>query len=310
MTLAASMPRTKFATTARRIALFSAVLILLALVLHRLGRIETPLAIGLVLTGFAGAGLALISGIVAGIVIWRKGSAGAWSAAAGVAISLAIFAWPASVAPIFFRLPPINDITTDPEHPPEFAALARDRPKAANSIAYHTNFAEMQERYYPEVRPLILDRAAEEVFDAVGEAARRLKWRIATEEPPQADGTAGHIEAEDRTLILGFTDDVVVRVENDGGSTRVDIRSLSRYGHHDFGRNASRIKEFYTELRARLDATVPTAAAPRGKAKARGTKVPTRARKGAQDPAQAPRSGAGPAQPDARRALPQKGTRP
>ncbi|MBN9277130.1 MAG: DUF1499 domain-containing protein, partial [Hyphomicrobium sp.] len=108
------MPRTKFATTARRIALFSAVLILLALVLHRLGRIETPLAIGLVLTGFAGAGLALISGIVAGIVIWRKGSAGAWSAAAGVAISLAIFAWPASVAPIFFRLPPINDITTDP----------------------------------------------------------------------------------------------------------------------------------------------------------------------------------------------------
>ncbi|MBN9259529.1 MAG: DUF1499 domain-containing protein, partial [Hyphomicrobium sp.] len=88
------------------------------------------------------------------------------------------------------------------------------------------------------------------------------------------------------------------------------MRSLSRYGHHDFGRNASRIKEFYTELRARLDATVPTAAAPRGKAKARGTKVPTRARKGAQDPAQAPRSGAGPAQPDARRALPQKGTRP
>ncbi len=290
MTLAASMPRTKFATAARRIAVFSAVLILLALVLHRFGRIETPLAIGLVLTGFAGAGLALISGLAAGVVIWRRGLTGAWSAVAGIAVSLAIFAWPASVAPIYLRLPPLNDVTTDTEHPPEFAVLSRERPKAANPITYRGNaFAEMQEQYYPEVRPLVLDRAAEEVFDAVGEAVRRLRWRIVAEEPPQADGSAGHIEAEDRTLILGFTDDVVVRVESDGGATRVDVRSLSRYGGHDFGRNAHRIREFYAELRARLDATVPTAAASRGKAKARGTKVPTREQKGAPGPKQVPR---------------------
>jgi uncharacterized protein (DUF1499 family) len=290
MTLAASMPRTKLATASRRIGLFSAVLILLALVLHRFGRIETPLAIGLVLTGFAGAGLALISGLAAGVVIWRRGLTGAWSAVAGIAVSLAIFAWPASVAPIYLRLPPINDVTTDTEHPPEFAVLSRDRAKSANPVTYPGNaFAEKQEQYYPEVRPLVLDRAAEEVFDAVGEAVRRLRWRIVSEEPPQADGSAGHIEAEDRTLILGFTDDVVVRVESDGGATRVDVRSLSRYGGHDFGRNAHRVREFYTELRARLDATVPTAAAARGKAKARGTKVPTRAQKGAPGPKQAPR---------------------
>ncbi len=290
MTLAASMPRTKLATAARRIALSSAVLILLALVLHRFGRIETPLAIGLVLTGFAGAALALISGLAAGVVIWRRGLAGAWSAVAGIAISLAIFAWPASVAPIFLRLPPINDVTTDTEHPPEFAVLSRERAKAANPVTYRGNaFAEMQEQYYPEVRPLVLDRAPEEVFEAVGEAVRRLRWRIVSEEPPQADGTPGHIEAEDRTLILGFIDDVVVRVESDGGATRVDARSLSRYGRHDFGRNAHRLREFYAELRARLDATVPTAAAPRGKGKARGSKVPTRALKGAPGPKQVPR---------------------
>jgi uncharacterized protein (DUF1499 family) len=290
MTLAASMPRTKLATWARRLALFSAVLILVALVLHRLGRIETPLAIGLVLAGFAGAGLALLSGVAASVVIWRKGVAGAWSAAAGIVVSLAIFAWPASVAPFYLRLPPLNDVTTDIEQPPEFAVLARDRAKAANPVTYPGSVvAELQEQHYPEVRPMVLDRAAEEVFDAVGEAARRLKWRIVAEEPPQEDGTAGYIEAEDRTLILGFIDDVIVRVESDGGTTRVDVRSLSRYGVHDFGRNASRIKEFYTELQARLEAAVPAAAAPRGKVKARGTKVPPRAQKGAPGRGQAPR---------------------
>lgn len=290
MTLAATLPRTKFATWARRLALFSAVLILVALVLHRFGRIETPLAIGLVLTGFAGAGLALLSGLAAGVVIWRKGVPGAWSAVAGVAVSLALFAWPASIVPFYLRTAPLADVTTDFEHPPEFAALARDRPKAANPVAYQGGaIAELQELHYPEIKPLITERPAEEVYDAVGEAMRRLKWRIISEEPPQEDGTAGHIEAEDRTLILGFTDEVIVRVESDGGMTRVDVRSMSRYGRADFGRNASRIKEFYTELRARLEASVPNAVAPRGKAKAKGTKVPPKVRKGAPGPGQAPR---------------------
>ena len=290
MTQAATLPRTKFATWSRRLAVFSAALILVALVLHRLGRVETPLGIGLVLTGFVGAALALLSGIAASVVIWRKGVPGAWSATAGIAVSLAIFAWPVSIVPFYLRTAPLSDVTTDTEHPPEYAALARNRAKAANPVAYRGGaLAEVQEQYYPEIKPMILDRPAEEVFESVGEAARRLKWRIVAEEPPQEDGTAGHLEAEDRTLILGFIDDVIVRVESDGGTTRVDVRSLSRYGTHDFGRNASRIKEFYTELQARLEASVPAAETPRARARPKGRKVPPRVRKGAQDRGQAPR---------------------
>src|SRR5690606_8800286 len=202
--------------------------------------------------------------------------------------SLAIFAWPASVVPFYLGTAPLSDVTTDTEHPPEYAALARNRAKAANPVAYRGGtIAEAQEQYYPEIKPMIIERPAEEVFESVGEAARRLKWRVVSEEPPQEDGTAGHLEAEDRTLILGFIDDVIVRVESDGGTTRVDVRSLSRYGSHDFGRNASRIKEFYTELRARLEAAVPATAAPRARPK--GRKVPPRVRKGAPDRGQAPR---------------------
>jgi hypothetical protein len=291
MTDTATMPRTLLATWARRLALFSASLILIALVLHRVGVIATPLAIGLVLTGFAGAALALLSGIAASIVVWRTGAVGAWSAVAGIVVSLAIFAWPASVVPFYLRLPQLNDVTTDTEHPPEFAVLARVRPRAANTVIYPgDSTAARQAEYYPELQPMLLDRPAEEVFDAASEAARRLKWRIVAEEAPQDDGTSGHIEAEDRTLILGFIDDVIVRIENDGGTTRVDVRSLSRYGRHDFGRNATRIKEFYTELQARLEAAVPAAVAGRGKGKSRGAKVPPRARKGAPARGQAPRN--------------------
>lgn len=173
------------ATWSRRVALFSVTLILIALVLHRLGVIDTPLGIGLVLTGLAGAVVATLAGIAAVVVIWRKGVAGTWSAVAGIVLSLAIFAWPAAVVPFYLKMPHLNDVTTDTEHPPEFDTLAQERPKAANSVVYPgAAYATRQSQTFPQIQPMILTRSADEVFDAVGEAARRLRWRIAAEEPP------------------------------------------------------------------------------------------------------------------------------
>ncbi len=309
MTLVVTSDRTALATWSRRIALSSALIIAIAVIMHRIGRMETPLAIGLTLTAFSGAVLAFLIGIAAAIVIWRRGATGAWSTAAGMAVSLAIFAWPAGVVPFYLRSAHLSDVTTDTEHPPEYAILARDRARGANPVAYPAAFAETQARIFPELQPLILQRPTEEVFEAAGEAARRLKWRIVAEEAPEAD-SAGHIEAEDRTLILGFIDDVVVRVDGEGGQTRVDVRSLSRYGTYDFGRNAQRVKDFYAELHARLEAAVPSAAGPRGKAKARGTKVPVRPRKGVPGQKPAPRTEPAPARPDVRRAPPPRVTPP
>ena len=306
----AQIPRTALASWSRRIALFSASVILIALVLHRFGRMDTPLAAGLLATAFAGAVVAFLLGIGATIVIWRRGVAGAWSTAAGIVVSLAIFAWPASVVPFYLNMPHLNDVTTDTEHPPEFAALARERARGANPVAYPgASYVAKQAQTFPQLKPMVVDRHADEVFDAVGEAARRLHWRVVAEEPPERGRASGHIEAEDRTLILGFVDDVVVRVESEAGQTRIDVRSLSRYGRYDFGRNAQRVRDFYTELHARLEASVPNAVAPRGSARARG-KLPVRSRKGAQDPKAGPRSGQGPARPDSRRAPPPRATPP
>ena len=65
-------------------------------------------------------------------------------------------------------------------------------------------------------------------------------WHIVDAVPPatQRDGV---IEAVARTLIMGFRDDVVVRVRAVGRGTRIDVRSASRYGLNDFGTDAKRV---------------------------------------------------------------------
>jgi Protein of unknown function (DUF1499) len=86
---------------------------------------------------------------------------------------------------------------------------------------------------------------------------KRMRLQIVSETPPR-QRQAGFIEAVDRTTVIGFYDDVVVRVDSEGGRSRVDVRSASRIGPHDFGRNASRVRRVLSEMQARVDASVQT----------------------------------------------------
>jgi uncharacterized protein (DUF1499 family) len=52
----------------------------------------------------------------------------------------------------------------------------------------------------------------------------------------------------DRTLLLRLPDDITVRIRPRADGTRIDIRSASRLGHHDFGANAARIRRFLEEV--------------------------------------------------------------
>ena len=79
-------------------------------------------------------------------------------------------------------------------------------------------------------------------------------WHVSDESRPAGRIRIGHIDAVDQTLILGFTDDITIRLRPLAGQTRVDLRSVSRLGRHDFGANAKRIIAFATELQAQLDA--------------------------------------------------------
>jgi hypothetical protein len=242
-----------------RIALFSVSVLLVGVVLHRLTPFPTPVALNVFRVAVAGAALAILVGLVALAQIWRRGYAGAGSAAIGILLPVAVMAWPLTLIPAFLNLPPINDVTTDLASPPRFVALAKQRTGPGNPVAYPAErFAPEQQKAYPDLRTFVVDRPVQEAYELVEDAVRRLKWRVVAAEPPVGrPAKAGTIEATDNTLLVGFTDDIAIRVEGSINRARIDVRSASRYGQHDLGQNATRVRHFFAELQARLDSTGP-----------------------------------------------------
>jgi hypothetical protein len=245
---------------AMRIGLFSAAVVLVGIVSHRLAGLSTPTALNLFKLGFAGAAFALLLSAGAAIRIWLTGQPGAGAAFIGAMASLGVLAWPATYVFMARDLPRINDLTTDMSEPPPFKALAKRRGPGANPADYPAaRFAVLQAQGYPDLRPMFVERSAEEVFDLVADAVRsELKYDVVAEVAPGAGPEQpGFIEAVDRTLILGFYDDVAIRVTGDKYRSRIDVRSASRYGQHDFGRNAARVRAILRVIKTGLESSVP-----------------------------------------------------
>jgi len=242
-----------------RIALFSASLLPIGILLHRFASFPTPVTLNLFRVALAGSVLAALLGVLAAAQIWRRGRGGAMTAAAGILVPLFVWAWPLTYLPAFFMLPPINDVSTDVADPPRFVALAGQRPRDANPPTYPgERFAKEQEKAYPDLRTFTVNRSAEETFEVVEEVVRKLKWKVAAADPPSdSRESAGTLEATDRTLLVGFTDDIAVRVEGGRRRARIDVRSASRYGNADLGRNATRVRHFLKEVYLRLESTPP-----------------------------------------------------
>ena len=277
-----------------RFSLFALALLASGLVLHRLGQIATPTFLNLIGLSFITAALGVAVGIYAAGSIWMRGRSGAWSAAGALIFGLGIWAIPAALAPSFVNLPRINDITTDPANPPEFATLVKVRGPGANAARYPgPAVASEQQRAYPDLRTIVVDRSAEEAFEIIVDLVRGrrgLGWKVLVEEPPTTKPPkAGIIEATERTLIAGFVDDIVIRVSGTDGEARVDLRSASRFGRHDFGANANRIRRFMREFATRLEATAT------GVASRRPLTGPRATRAGAEEPAL--KRGEGPRRP-------------
>jgi uncharacterized protein (DUF1499 family) len=172
----------------------------------------------------------------------------------GVAIAVLAFAVGALIAYVPWHydrirqtVPPIHDITTDPDNPPAFAAVAALRAaENDNPVAYEgAKIAEQQKQAYPDIAPLTLAMAPRAVFNRALDTAQRMGWKIVA-----ADDAAGRIEASDRSRWFGFTDDIVIRIAASGSGSRIDLRSSSRLGRSDFGVNADRIRTYLAALRA------------------------------------------------------------
>ena len=271
------------ATWARRVALFFLQLLILTVLLHRFAGLATPAALNLLTVSVVGLVIAVLIAIGALVRIWIGGEIGASQAIVAILIAAAGLALPAFYGAQYFTLPPLTAIETSPSEPLHFKALATARPADANAIEDLDEIEiEEQAEAYPDIRPMALERSAVEVFNLVQEAVRRLGWTVAISEPPGNDGI-GRIEASDRTLIMGFTDDVLVQVKGNDAEARIDVRSVSRYGEHDLGSNAARVRALFAEVKTELEKGEKTgleqAAKPKPTAKKKATKRKTTKRR-------------------------------
>ena len=152
-------------------------------------------------------------------------------------------------------MPAIHDITTDPIDPPRFDALARLRTGEGTNPAVYAGLysAEQQRMAYPDIETLELETTVQRAYEMTLKLVTRRKWLIIDERAPQLPRRIGHIEAVARTPIMGFREDVSIRVTPDGDGSRVDIRSASRYFESDLGSNAARVSKLIDDITAAAD---------------------------------------------------------
>jgi uncharacterized protein (DUF1499 family) len=251
-----SEPVSGLATWARSLAVFSVVAVLVSILIVRFGFLEMKPALATFFGALALAGLSILIGFAAFAAIWRNGTRGMGRILLAFLIDALVLAYPAYLAVQFRRLPQIHDITTDPIDPPRFEALALLRTGDDTNAAVYAGLysAEKQRKAYPDIEPVQLEIPVERAYAITRQLVNKRKWLVIDERPPKPPRQIGRIEAVARTPIMGFREDVSIRVQPDGDDSRVDIRSSSRYFESDLGSNAARISRLIDDLNAAAEA--------------------------------------------------------
>lgn len=136
------------------------------------------------------------------------------------------------------QLPPIQDISTDLETPPEFWDAPTSRIYPGGEVA------SQQLAAYPDIRPITLAVPLDQVFERAVRLVEDKGWKLVAANPEE-----GRIEATVTTFWYGFKDDVAIRLTEVERGVKVDMRSASRFGSSgDGGSNAYRIRDFLAAL--------------------------------------------------------------
>ena len=251
-----SEPVSSLATWARNLAIFSVIAVVVSILIVRFGFLEMKPALATFFGALALAGLSILLGLAAFAAIWQNGSRGMSRILLALLIDAVILAYPGYLGLKYRKLPAIHDITTDPIDPPRFEALARLRAgEGVNPAVYAGLYsAEQQRLAYPDIETVELEISPQRAFDVTLALVTKRKWVIIDERPPQPPRNIGRIEAVARTPIMGFREDVSIRITADGEDSRVDIRSSSRYFESDLGSNAARVSKLIDDINTAAEA--------------------------------------------------------
>ncbi len=263
-----SEPVSSLASWARNLAVFSVVAVLVSIIIVRFGFLEMKPALATFFGALGCAVLSILVGFAAFVAIWQNGSRGMSRILLALFIDAIVLAYPIYLGLQYRKLPPIYDITTDTIDPPRFEALARLRAgDGANTAIYAGLYsAEQQRLAYPDIETVELEVPVQRAYEVTLQLVTKRKWLVIDERAPQPR-RPGRIEAVARTPIMGFREDVTIRIAPDGEGSRVDIRSSSRYFESDLGSNASRVTKLIEDINAAADSK-PVVKKPQAPAKA------------------------------------------
>jgi uncharacterized protein (DUF1499 family) len=199
--------------------------------------------------------LGLAAGALAAVLAVVSLATGGWQVGPGTTVMLiAIVVIGAAAVLLPLRVKtlaqktPFNDVTTDTvQAPPLEALLALRRAEVPGATGVYdgAKLSALQQATYPDLAALTLTMAPADAFKRALAAAKAMGWVIVAE-----DAARGRIEAYDKTLWFGFVDDVVIRLAPEGSGTRLDMRSASRVGISDLGKNAARIRAYFAAVKA------------------------------------------------------------
>src|SRR5580700_11208553 len=242
-----SEPVSSLASWSRNLAVFAVVAVVVSVIIVRFGFLEIKPALATFFGALACAGLSILLGLIGAAAIWQSGARGVSLILLAFLIDAALLAYPAYLGLQYGRLPAIHDITTDPIDPPRFEALARLR---SGDGAYS---AEQQHIAYPDIETVELEVPVQRAYEITLQLVTKRKWLVIDERPPQPPRRIGRIEAVARSPIMGFREDVSIRISPDDEDSRVDIRSASRYFESDLGSNAARVRKLMEDLNNAAD---------------------------------------------------------
>jgi uncharacterized protein (DUF1499 family) len=239
----------------RRLAYFSAALLLTSVFGHRMGAVDTIAffwLLGIVV------GLALLAIVLAALgffQLWEFGDRGGRNSVKGLLTVLVVLAPFVTGGVQFFGLPKLTDVSTDLVDPPRFTNALRERPVQANPVLpFSAQQAAIQIDHYPEITGRRYPLSMATLRDLVETVLDRLGWTEFDSYRAAASGSVMTIEAAAPSPWIGLVSDTAIRLTDEGETTYVDIRSTSRYGLHDLGDNAAKINRFFAALEEEITA--------------------------------------------------------
>jgi len=241
--------RSRSATWSRRLGAFAVPVIAIVTLAHRSGLMPTDEALVLVAFAFAFAALALVLALLATVFVWHDGRLGGRDAAIGAVWAVLALSPVAYLTVEWLDFPKVTDVSTDAVDPPLYREAAFLRAGRFNSARPPSSEERARIRAaWPEIVTRRFSVGSDLLFLVTRRLVEEEGWSVTEMSVPAGDGERGQIEAVARTLVFGFEDDVVVRVLPEPSGSRIDLRSSIRWGGHDFGRNARRIRGFLDEL--------------------------------------------------------------